>query len=169
MSRQPDFSTAPLPSRAPSWDQVALVAGFAALVLSGFGAWRAREEARAARARLAEVRREVESSSGRLRALESRSRAGAPLLAAAEATPARIVAAIASVLPGDARLEGLRIDYEHGGALEMTVVARHAAAWDVLLDRLEREPRFREVEPGPEIRDAEVRSLVRARWVGGAP
>jgi hypothetical protein len=72
------------------------------------------------------------------------------------------------VLPRDTRLEGLTIDYEHG-VLELRVVAREAAAWDLLLDRLEREPRLRDVEPGPEARDAEVRSVVRARWAGGAP
>jgi hypothetical protein len=166
--RQPDFSTTPRPSRAPAWDQLALVVGVAALALSASGAWRAREEARAARARLDDVRREVEAVSGRLRGAESRARADGPLLAAADAPPSRIVAAIASALPGDARLEGLRIDYQRGGALEMTVVARDAAAWDALLDRLEREPCFREVEPGPEAREAEVRSVVRARWVGGA-
>ena len=78
------------------------------------------------------------------------------------------MADLAAVLPGDVRLERLSIDYARGGALEMHVVARDAAAWDRLLARLERAPEFREVEPGPETRDAEVRSVVRARWVGRA-
>ncbi len=50
----------------------------------------------------------------------------------------------------------------------MHVVARDAAAWDRLIAQLERSPEFREVVPGPETRDAEVRSAIRARWAGGA-
>ena len=169
MSRQPDFSTAPRPRRAHRWDQAALVAGLAALALSGTAAWRAREEARDAGVRLAEVRREVETASGKLRTLAGQARVGAPVLPAAEAPPARIVAAVASLLPGHARLDGLSIDYERGGVLQLNVVAGDAGAWDLFLDRLGREPHFREVEPGPESRDAEVRSLVRALWVGSAP
>jgi hypothetical protein len=79
------------------------------------------------------------------------------------------VADVASVLPGDVRLERLSIDYARDGALEMHVVARDATSWDRLLDRLERAPRLREVQPGPEAREAEVRSTVRARWVGDEP
>ena len=169
MSGQPDFSSAPRPGHAPVWERLALAVASAALLLSAGAAWRAREDALGARSRLAEVRREVEAASGRLRAFESRIRAGSLLLPAGEASPARVVATLASVLPRDTRLEGLTIDYERGGVLELMVVAREAAAWDLLLDRLEREPRLREVEPGPEERDAEVRSLVRARWAGGAP
>jgi len=167
VSRQPDFSTTPRPSRAPVWDTVALATGLAALLLSGVVAGRAREEARAAGARLAEVRREVEAATVRLRAFDAP--AGTPVLPAAEASPARIVADLASVLPGDVRLERLSIDYAHGGALEFDVVARDAGAWDLLLERLGQAPRFREVAPGPEAREAEVRSVVRARWVGGPP
>jgi Tfp pilus assembly protein PilN len=167
VSRQPDFSTTPRPRRAPVWDSVALAAGLAALLLSGVAAARAREEARAAGARLAEVRREVETATARLRAFDAR--AGGTLLQAAEASPARIVADLASVLPADVRLERLSIDYARGGALEIDVVARDAGAWDLLLERLDEAPRFGEVTPGPEAREAEVRSLVRARWIGGRP
>ena len=168
MSRQPDFSTSPRPSRVPMWERLAVLGGLAALLLAGTGAWQAQEEARDARARLADVRQKVEASTLRLRSSESRARAGAPRLPASEAPPARIVAALASALPGDARLEGLSIDYQHGGLLEIAVVAREAAAWDRLLDRLSRDPRFDDVRPGPESRDAEVKSTVRARWAGGS-
>ena len=81
-----------------------------------------------------------------------------------DAPPSRIVADVATLLPPDVRLERLAIDYQRGGTLEMLVVARDAAAWDLLLERLERAPRIRDVEPGPEARAAEVRSVVRARW-----
>jgi len=142
--------------------------GLVAVVLAGGAAWRARDEAGVARARLDEVRREVEAVGARLRALEASARSGRPGLAAADAEPARIVADVATVLPGDARLERLSIDYSRGGAVELEVVARDASAWDRLLERLAQAPQFREIEPGPEVRDAEVRSLVRARWDGGA-
>ena len=168
MSRQPDFSTAPRPSRVPFFESVAVAVGLVALILAGGVAWRARDDARAARARVGDLRREVDAASARLRDLDAGARSGRPELAAVDAEPARIVADVASVLPGDARLERLSIDYTHGGAVELEVVARDASAWDLLLERLERAPQFRDVEPGPETRDAEVRSLVRARWVGGA-
>jgi Tfp pilus assembly protein PilN len=168
VSRQPDFSTAPRTGRL-AWEALAVGAGLVALVLAGGEAWRARQEAGQARARLAEVRREVQAASVRLEALDARGRGATRALAAAEAPPASIVAGVASVLPGDVRLERLAIDYAHGGALEMHVVARDAASWDRLLDRLERAPWLRDVQPGPEAREGEVRSLVRARWAGGAP
>jgi hypothetical protein len=168
VSRQPDFSTAPRPSRVPAFETVAVAVCLVALVLSGAATWRARDEARAARARVDDVRRQVQAASATLLSLDRSARSGRPGLPAADAEPARIVADIAAVLPGDARLERLSIDYAHHGALELQVVARDASAWDRLLERLERAPQFREVEPGPEVRDAEVRSVVRARWVGGA-
>ena len=168
MRRQPDFSTTPRAERVPAGQQLALaVCAFAALAAT-VQAVRARDEARTAVARLADVNREVEAVAARRRALEARARLpGSQALAAEDAPPARIVADVASLLPADVRLERLAIDYEAGGTLELLVVARDAEAWDLLLERLERAPRFREVEPGPEARAAEVRSLVRARWAAG--
>lgn len=169
MTRQPDFSTVPRATRAPAWDTLAALVGVLILVLAAGGAWRARGEARLAQGRLAVVRREVDAASARLRALEARARGEARgLLAAAEAPPAWIVAGIAAALPGDARLERMTIDYARGGALEMHVVARDATTWDLLLERLERAPEFRDVQPGPESREAEVRSVIRTRWAGVA-
>jgi hypothetical protein len=144
-------------------------AGLVVLVLAGGEAWRARQEAGRARLRLAEVRREAEAASVRLRALDARARGTSRALSASEAPPARIVADVAAVLPGDARLESFSIDYARGGAFEMRVVARDAASWDRLLDRLARAPWVRDLEPGPETREAEVRSLVRGTWAGGGP
>ena len=169
MSRQPDFSTAPRCSRVPAWESLAVGAGLVAVVLAAGGAWRAREEAQSARSRLTEVRREVEAAAARQRILEARARGPARGLAAAEAPPARIVADLASAIPAGVRLERLLIDYLRDGALEMHVVARDAASWDRLLARLEGAPCLREVQPGPEAREGEVRTVVRARWVGGGP
>ena len=167
MSRQPDFATSPRRSRVPTWGSVALGAGLAALALSAAGAWRARDEARAARARLAEVRRDVDAAAARQRTLEALARGAAQGLAASEAPPSRIVADLASAIPAGVRLERLLIDYSREGTVQMDVVARDAAAWDRLLARLEGAPWLREVEPGPESREGEVRTVVRARWVGG--
>jgi hypothetical protein len=77
------------------------------------------------------------------------------------------VAGLASVLPVDVRIDRLAIDYARDVALELQVEARSAAAWDRLLERMERSPEFAEVTPGPEAREAEVRSVVNARWKGG--
>ena len=167
MRRQPDFSTVPRPRRVPALGTVAVAVGLVAVVLAAGATWRARDEAGVARARLDDVRREVETAAARVVSLDASARSGRPGLAAADAEPARIVADVASVLPSDARLERLSIDYAHGGAVELAVVARDASAWDRLLERLEQAPQFRDVEPGPEARDAEVRSVVRARWAGG--
>jgi hypothetical protein len=167
VSRQPDFSTAPRHSRVPAWETLAVGAAVLALALAAAGAWRAREEARSARSRLAEVRREVDAAAKRQRALEALARGPARGLPAAEAPPARVVADLAAALPAGVRLQRLVIDYARQGAVEMEVVARDAASWDRLLAGLDGAPWLREVEPGPEARDGEVRTVVRAKWVGG--
>lgn len=167
MSRQPDFSSTP--SRAPSrsrGESALVVLALVAAIVAGAAAWRARGEAAEAKARAAEARRQLETQQARLRAVARAPGGVAP--GAADAPPRRIVAAIAGVLPGDARLARLAIDYEGPVSVEMLVAARRAAAWDRFLARLERSREFAEVEPGPEQREAEVRTTVRARWAGGA-
>jgi hypothetical protein len=166
--RQPDFSTARRSPRVPAWQWLAL--GACALVALGAvaEAIATREQARAAARRLAEVSRETSATAARRAALEARQRAATgAALAAEDAPPSRVVADVAQLLPGDVRLDRLSIDYRHGGELELLVVARDAAAWDLLLQRMENAARLRDVEPGPEARAGEVRSLVRARWMAG--
>jgi len=168
VTRQPDFSSAPRTSRVPLLQHLALAACALVAIAAALQAYQAREEAQAATRRLAEVSREVDAAKGRVQALEARARvAGAGMLAPEDAPPARIVAEVASLLPDDVRLERIAIDYRRGGVLELLVVAHDARAWDRLLQQLEVAPRIREVEPGPEARAAEVRSLVRARWATG--
>jgi hypothetical protein len=165
VTRQPDFSSTPRTSRVPLYQQLAFAACALVAIAAALQAYQAREQAQAARRRLAEVSREVDVARGRAQALESRARAArAGMLAPEDAPPARIVAEVASLLPDDVRLERIAIDYRHGGVLELLVVAHDARAWDRLLQQLEGASRIREVEPGPEARAAEVRSLVRARW-----
>ena len=164
MSRQPDFSSTP--ARVPPLPRggAALVAiALALAAAAGSAAYRARVEAGDAKARVAEARRQLEAQQARLRATAP---AAAP---AADAPPRRVVSALAGLLPADARLGRLTIDYERGMAsTEMLVEARRAASWDRLLDRIEASPDFAEVESGPERRDAEVKTTLRARWAGGA-
>lgn len=165
MRRQPDFSTTRRPPRVPAWQQVGLAACALVALGTAVQAFLAREEARSAESRRAEVSREVDAAARRLQALEARVRvASGGALPPDAAPPARIVAELAALLPDDVRLERIAIDYQRGGMLELLVVARDAAAWDRLLRQLDAAPRIREVEPGPEARAAEVRSLVRARW-----
>jgi hypothetical protein len=167
VSRQPDFSTgARREPLRPRWEALLLVAAALAVAASGVAAHRARAEARAASGRVAEARRQLDEQQARLRAMTPA--AGAVASDAAEASPRRIVAAIAAVLPVDARLSTLSIDYQRGVYVQMQVDARRAQAWDRLLERLERSPDFAEVEPGPEDRAAEIRTTLRARWAGGA-
>jgi Tfp pilus assembly protein PilN len=170
MRGQPDFSTAGGQTGSRAGGRLAVALGLLALALAAGSAWRARTEASAARERLAAVREEVKASTARLRSLEARSGAGDERLvraeAAREATPMRIVADIGAVLPPDARLEQLSIEYGGDVSIEMQVLARDASAWDRLLAGMERAPRFRAVEPGPEDREGEVRSVVKARWSG---
>jgi hypothetical protein len=164
VTRQPDFRTAPRASRGTGWGRALVAAGVLAAGVAGYQAASAREQARAAVARLADVTREVAALETRRAALEARAAGSDQALLAVDAPPSRIVADVATLLPPDVRLERLAIDYQRGGVLEMLVVARDAEAWDLLLERLERAPRIRDVEPGPEARAAEVRSVVRARW-----
>ena len=166
MSRQPDFSTVPRPNPLRRWERAALVLGVLAAGLVAIAAVRARGEAAAAVSRLAQARGEVERLATQRRALAARRAAsgGAEL----SSSPARVVAALAAALPPDARLQRLAIDYKNGTAIEMQVVTRSTSAWDRLLEHLEKTPELREVAPGPESRGGEVRTVVRARWVGGA-
>jgi Tfp pilus assembly protein PilN len=165
VSRQPDFSTAARSRSLRTWDRIALAAGVLAVGLVALAAQRARGEAAEAGARLAQAQAELQRLEARRATLAVRRTTGG---ADTSSSPARVVAAIAAALPADARLERLAIDYSRGVAIEMQVVTRSPAAWDRLLERLERSPELREVAPGPESRAGEVHSVVHARWAGGA-
>lgn len=168
MIRQPDFATRSAPRRVPSWKAALAAIGLLGLVAVSAVAWRARDEARAAERRVADVRQDVERQAARLKTLASHRADQALSRVAAEAPPARIVAALAAALPADVRLERLAIDYAHGTVLELNVDARSARSWDELLDRLEHSPAFAEVVPGPESREDGVRTTIRARWSEGS-
>ena len=169
MNEQPDFSTRPRRRRPPARAILAVALALLALGLAAHAAWTTRREAAAARDRLAAVEREIGTLQARIRAVGARAAGGGELLAraaaAGDAPPERIVAELARALPGDARVERLSIVYRDEISLEMRVVARDPEAWDRALEGLARTERLNEVSPGPERREGEVRTTVRAQWV----
>jgi hypothetical protein len=149
-----------------------VVVGGAGLVLLAsaayaFGAWR---DARAVRARLQQARGEAQATLARAQAFESRHDPGqllaAQALLTADAPPSRVVAELSRLMPGDVRLEDLRLVYGSRLQLEMRVSARVVGSYDTFLERLERSPSFTDVLPGDENREGELRAVVRAVWRG---
>jgi hypothetical protein len=162
-----DFSTRPQPPPRSLLDVALVAVGLLALAWSAFfagGSWR---DAREKRTRVEEVRRELAVTRERLSPKAPLSSDGAfarQALLSLEATPPVVLAALSTVLPPDVRLDGLSLDY--GGALhlQLQVVARDAAAYDLFLSRLETSPQFASVSLGEENRDGEVRAVVRATF-----
>jgi hypothetical protein len=145
-----------------------VVLALLALGFALYASWSTRRAAAAAQDRLATVKREIGTLESRIRAAGARAAGGGDLLiraaAAGEAPPERIVAELARALPDDARVERLSIVYGDEITLEMRVVARDPRAWDRTLERLAQAESLEEVSPGPERREGEVRTTVRARW-----
>lgn len=171
MRTQPDFSTHPR-RRLPAPREIALVGvGVLACIVAAWSAWTARTEAGAARARLADARRELGAMEARARTLGGASTASAEVLrraaAAQESPPDRVVAALARHLPPGARLERLTIAYAADVVLDMQVVSRDPAQWDLFLARLEDDGAFEDIAPGPERRDSPMRTSLHVRWGGG--
>jgi Tfp pilus assembly protein PilN len=166
-----DFSTRPAaPPRSPL-DLALVAAGLVALAWSGacaHGSWR---DARDRRARAEEARRELAAVRERSSVTASATEAAfaRQALLSLEATPPVVLAALASVLPPDVRLDGLTLRYGGSLDLRLQVVARDAAAYDLFLSRLEASPRFRSVTLGEENRDGEVRASVSASFGSPAP
>lgn len=163
----PDFSTTPR-RRPPARDLALVIVAVGLALFSVRAAVAAHSEREKARARVAEVQADIEASKARLRTLEVRGGGGeGPLgraLLTSEAPFPRVVAEIAEALPPEVRLESINLVYGRELALEMNVVARDPRAFDRLLERLDSFPRLRDVRPGPENREGEVRTTVRAVW-----
>lgn len=170
VSRVPDFSTRSGVSRTRlGWERLLLGTAAALLLASAARAPGAIRDARESEARIAELRREVESDRDRLRALESRRRAGGDLLTSqlvltAEAAPARVLAEITELLPPDVRLESASFSYSSRLEIETQLVARRPASYDVFLERVAGSPLFTEVLPGPEAREDEMRASLRMAY-----
>jgi hypothetical protein len=163
----PDFSTVAR-RRALPRDLALVAAALLLALLSVRAALVAHADRRKALARVEEVRAEVDTAKARLRGLEARGGGGeGPIVQAlltADAPFPRVVAAVAEMLPPDVRLERIGLAYGRELALEIAVVARGPHAFDRLLERLDATPRLRDVRPGPETREGEVRTTVRATW-----
>jgi hypothetical protein len=164
----PDFSTVAR-RRPPTRDLVFLAMAVVLALVAVRAALSAHADRQKAVSRVAEVQAEIDAAKARLRGLEARGGSGeGPIVQAlltAEAPFPRVVAAIAEVLPPDVRLERLGLAYGRELSVEMAVVARDPRAFDRLLERLDATPRLRDVRPGPENREGEVRTVVRATWV----
>jgi type II secretory pathway component PulL len=165
-----DFSSQP--RRRPSTTAEKVVVGVAALVLAAsgvhaLGAW---QESRRVQARVQQARGEAQAALTRAQAFESRRDAGQVLAAqavlTADAPPSRVVAELSRLMPGDVKLDDLRLVYGSRLQVEMRVSARVVSSYDMFLDRLERSPSFTEVLPGDENREGELRAVVRAVWRG---
>ena len=165
-----DFSSQPRRGAATPVQQA--MVGLAALAVLAsaayaFGAWR---DAARVRARLEQARGESQAALARAQAFDVRGDVGqlmaAQALLTADAPPSRVVAELSRLMPGDVKLDDLRLTYGSRLQLEMRVSARVAGSYDLFLDRLERSPLFGDVLPGDENRQGEVRAVVRAVWRG---
>ena len=165
-----DFSSKPRRRGPGGWEWALLALGAAAFLVSGWSALAAQREAARVRASLDQARAETQAAQARAQGIDERGDPtrviAAQALLSADAPPARVVSELAALLPGDVRLEGLRLVYGGRLLLEMRVSARAAASYDLFLDRLARSPSFGEVLPGDENRQGEVHALVRAVWRG---
>jgi hypothetical protein len=162
-----DFSTRPQEKQRSPVDAVLVALGLLALALSAaaaHGAWR---DAREKRVRVDDARRELAESRVPSPGAAVRS-ADASLarqaLFSLEAAPPLVLAALGNLMPPDVRLDGLVLEYGDALHLQLSVVARDAAAYDQFLARLESSPDFSAVSPGEENRDGEVRAQVSASY-----
>lgn len=165
MSPARDFSTHPEPARRPV---LLLAMGGLCLVLAAQQAWAARSARESAQERLDRARGDVASLRDEVRRREAASRTndvGRRAALALKAPPPRVLAEITALLPEGVRLDGLDLTYGPHIELDLRVVARRAADYDVFLERLTGSPRFTAVIPGAEARGGEVRAGVRARYV----
>jgi len=164
----PDFSTRARVRGSVGLDRALVVAGVAAVLMSATLAWRAVGARDEVLGRSAVLRREVEPLRSRLRALEAGAARGGTVRSQAELTvsaaPPRVIADLAALLPGDARLERLELEYGEDLVLDLEVGARSPAAYDRLLESLGSSGRLKDVRSGPEDREGEVKASVTARY-----
>ena len=165
----PDFSTRLATPRLGASDLALLATGVLAAALCARAVVSGRAEVGAARARLADVRRDVDDTRRRTLVLEKRMGDGVTGQAwlTAEAPPSRVLAELGEVLPPDVRLDGLSLTYGRRLEVEMRVVARSPRAYDRLLERLQASPRLKDLVLGAENREGEVQTTVHASFEPG--
>jgi len=163
-----DFSTRPV--RGASFRERAFLGlAAAAVAVSAALAFQAKRDLGEAQAAVEAARRDPALR----RAPALRDAAGtlaAQALATSEAPPARILADLAALMPGDVRLNAATLVYGETVLLELNVAAREDAAYDRFLENLTASPRFGDILPGAESRGGTVTAPLRLRYrPGGAP
>lgn len=161
-----DFRTR---SPEPAGVRLARLLAFAgALVLAGSVAHavRARAARETAEQERERERREAEGLRARLRARERSPDGGSVLQRQAEltaiASPPRVIADLAPLLPPGARVRQLVLDYGKRLELELRVEARSPHDYDRLLEALGGAARLESLIPGAESREGIVDSSVKA-------
>lgn len=140
-----------------------------ALVLAARAAWGAWDDLRGVRTELAAMQREADTAAARMRELEGARSDDALVIQAlltVEAPPPRVLGEIGRLLPGDARLEGVTLQYGDRLQLQVRVTARTSASYDVFLSRLEGSRAFAEVAPGEETREGGIRGAIQMVYRG---
>ena len=168
MSPPRDFSTRPSARRLSRAARALLFSGIAAFLLAAWATGNAWGEHRAASARLAQARAETEAVRARIRELQNRrgpeQAMAVQAVLTSDASPPRVLAELAELLPGDVRLEAVSLAYGEQVELDLRVAARHPASFDLLLESLQRSPSFSQVLPGDEDRRGDMRATIRARY-----
>ncbi len=172
----PDFSTRPSRGRRSNQaDLLALGVAAAVLGLAGLSAWQARGRLSAQRLEVQALRRQIGETDRELARLAAgRSARGHRLtrqiVHSRSATPLRVVADLAALMPDDVRLAGLTFRYGEDLELSADFRARVPGAYDRLLERLGDAGSFVDIAPGVERREGELRARVEMRYqAGGAP
>jgi hypothetical protein len=165
----PDFSTRKATPRLAASDLAVLATGALAAALCVHAVVGGQADVGAARARLIEVRRQVDEARRRTLLLDKRMGDGVSGQAwlTAEAPPSRVLAELGAVLPPDVRLDGLSLTYGRRLEVEMRVVARSPRAYDLLLERLQASARLKDLVLGAENREGEVQTTVHMSYEPG--
>lgn len=171
MSAAPDFRTDVRRTSSSLAPRLALGAAAAALLFALVGATRAtrardeaREQVQRARLALDPVRAQVREREGVSRR-DATWRSQAVLTATA--APPRVIADLAAIIPGDARMERLDLRYGDRLELDLHVETRTPAAYDRFLEALGASGRVEKVVPGAESREGEGRVSVKAVYRPG--
>lgn len=156
---RPDFSSRP--RRQPAaLGFLVLVIGVLAVVASAWSSWSAWRERRLAGLALSQL----DSAARANPVLRDRdlAEAAAKLERATLRPPAGVMAALAGVLPADARYSSIVLSYDGAVRTELGVSAKSTTSYDALLQQLAGAAEIEQVLPGGESRSDEVDGRVRA-------
>jgi hypothetical protein len=163
----PDFSSRPR-GRIGTAEVSLLGIAVATLALAGYSTSTSWAALRRVRQDVDVTRKEAAQAQGRIRDVESRRDPGEALATqayhSAEASPPRVVAELAALLPNDVRLESVSVTYGDQVRVDLDVRARSAAGYDRFLQALEASPRFAGVLPLDESRGSPMRGAVKAAY-----